>query len=102
MDMSKEEAKAITAAEKYSTFISKITNPMAMRFFLTFYSGKKDKGYDPSPMFRFFCYFCSILFGINIPMTNANLKEFVSKTDLDSSLSVELTELNNFFDTYID
>jgi hypothetical protein len=100
--MTKEQKKTIDAATKYSTFISKITNPLALRFYLTFYSGKKDKGQDPAPMFRYFTYFCNSLFGINIPINDKNQKEFLAKTDLDSSLIVDLGEVNNFFNTYVD
>ena len=58
-------------------------------------------------MFTFFIIFIENLTatgthpGIRIPDSNENMKEFISLMDVDGGLSVELEEMNAFFENYV-
>jgi hypothetical protein len=102
-DLSKEQKKIIDGAKKYHDYIKGVTNPFAIRFLLTFLSGQTKKGYDPAVLFTYFIIFVENVFPqhFRIPETNANLKEFSTKTDVDSNLQVDLGELSSFFTSYV-
>ena len=52
-------------------------------------------------MFPFFINFIENTIGIKIENNNDNRKEFISKIDKDKSNSIELDEINSFFDNYV-
>jgi hypothetical protein len=100
-DFGKELTKSVDKAKKYVTYLNNITNPHAKDFFLTYYSGLDKKGYDPQPMFTYFITYITTNFGFTIPETNENYKEFCQMADSDGSLAVDLGELTNFFNNYV-
>jgi hypothetical protein len=100
-DFTKELTKSVDKAKKYETYLSKIQNPAAKDFFLTYYSGQDKKGYDPQPMFTYFITYIAKNFGFNIQENNENYKEFCQKADADGSLQVDLEELTSFFEKHL-
>lgn len=52
-------------------------------------------------MFPFFINFIENTIDVKIENNNDNRKEFISKIDKDKSNSIELDEINSFFDNYV-
>lgn len=95
--------KLITEIRQYSDYVNEIRNKFAKEFFLTYYSGEKKKGYNPEVMFHYFVIFIHDKFRIKIDQSIPNnQKEFLDHTDFDGNLTVELKELDEFFNNHVD
>jgi hypothetical protein len=78
-----------------------LTNNEARRYYLTYYSGVNKKNIDFAAVFSTFVNYIKNVTHFNIEEKDDNRKEFLTKIDDNKNLAVELNELNEFFNDYI-
>jgi len=87
--------------KKYNDMLKDLTNIDARRFFYAYYSGEIKKSLEFATMFTYFVNFIRNVCELDIEESDENRKELMLLIDSDRNLSIDMKELNAFFEGYV-